>query len=160
MITWLMKLVAPDVNRVGPYLYFVPQLVIGIALLISYDIALWAVDRFLLHRQHEPRTSFPHLLLDYVVFFEVAGWLTVFGRHPWALLVAIPPSLFLFLLVRVLPAAVAAHRASPDAGWRRAWRSVLGPGGRILTIAAAVVVALWLFLWIAETVAPAACEVP
>lgn len=155
MIPWLMKSVAPDVNHVGPYLYFLPQLMIGIALLTAYDTALWATDRFLLRRPHAPRTSFPHLLLDYVVFFEVAGWITVFGQHPWALLVAIPPSLLLFLLIRTLPAAVAAHRASPDAGWRRAWRSVLGPGGRILSIAAAVVAALWLFVWIAQTVVPA-----
>ena len=73
MIAQLMSCVAPYLDRVGPFLYFVPQLLLGVALLVLYDIALWGTDRLLKHT-HQPRTSLPYLLLDYIVFFEVAGW--------------------------------------------------------------------------------------
>jgi hypothetical protein len=119
MIARLMNLVAPDVNRVGPFLYFAPQLLLGVALLVLYDITLWGTDR-LLKRAHSPRTSLPYLLLDYVVFFEVAGWVGVFGQHPWALLVAVPPSLAAFLLVRLTPAMVRARRAAAPGERRHA----------------------------------------
>jgi len=154
VIARLMALVAPNVNRVGPYLFFVPQLLVATALLILYDLALWAVDRNLLKRSTRTRTSLPYLALDYVVFFEVTGWIGSFGRHPWALLVAVPPSLMAFLLVRALPPIIATHRESPEAGWRHAWRTVLGPGGRAVCVAALVITAIWLLLWIMMTINP------
>ena len=48
MIARLMNLVAPDANRVGPYIFFVPQLLVACALLILYDLILWVVDKHLL----------------------------------------------------------------------------------------------------------------
>jgi len=153
MIARLMWLVAPDVNRVGPFLYFAPQLLLSVALLLLYDVALWGTDRFL-KRAYSPRTSLPHLLLDYVVFFEVAGWVGVFGQHPWALLVAVPPSLAAFLLVRLTPAVVRARRAAAPDERRRAWQTVIGLGGRVFCLAAFVTTALWLLVWIMLTINP------
>ncbi|MCX6164054.1 MAG: hypothetical protein NTU73_04210, partial [Ignavibacteriae bacterium] len=134
-------------DRVGPFLYVVPQLLLGVALHILHDVALWGTDRLLKHA-HSPRTSLPYLLLDYFVFFEVAGWVGVFGQHPWALLVAVPPSLTAFLLVRLTPAVVRARRAAAPDEARSAWRTVIGPGGRILCLLAFVTTALWLLVWI------------
>ena len=154
MIARLMNLVAPDANRVGPYIFFVPQLLVACALLILYDLILWAVDKHLLRRLPQARTSLPYLVLDYFIFFEVTGWTGSLGGRPWGLLVAVPPSLTMFMLVRALPAIIAAHRASPGEGWRHAWRTILGPGGRIIAVAAFVTTALWLLLWIMLTVNP------
>ena len=154
MIARLMSLVAPDVNRVGPYIFFVPQLFVACALLILYDAILWMTDKYLLKRTPQSRTSLPYLVLDYFVFFEVTGWIGSLGRHPWGLLVAVPPSLTMFLLVRAIPAIIAAHRASPGEGWRHAWRTVLDPGGRIIAVVAVVTAALWLLLWIMMTINP------
>lgn len=154
MIARLMTLVAPNVNRVGPYLFFVPQLLVATALLVLYDLALWTVDKNLLKRSSQTRTGLPYLVLDYIVFFEVTGWIGSFGRHPWALLIAVPPSLMVFLLVRALPPIIATHRASSGKGWRHAWRTVLGPGGRILFLAACVTTTVWLLLWIMMTINP------
>lgn len=154
MIVRLMTLVAPSAARVGPYLFFVPQLLVATALLILYDLALWAVDKNLLKRSPQTRTSLPYLALDYVVFFEVTGWIRSFGGNPWALLVAVPPSLMVFLLVRALPSIIATHHESPDAGWRHAWRTVLGPGGRAVSVAAFATTAMWLLLWIMMTIGP------
>jgi hypothetical protein len=153
MIARLMWFVAPDVNRVGPFLYFAPQLLLGVALLVLYDIALWGTDRLLKHT-HQRRTSLPYLLLDYIVFFEVAGWVGVFGQHPWALLVAVPPSLAAFLLVRLTPAVVRARRAAAPDERRRAWQTVIGLGGRVFCLAAFVTTALWLLMWIMLTINP------
>jgi hypothetical protein len=153
MITRLMNLVAPDVDRVGPFLYFAPQLLLGVALLVLYDVALWGTDRYL-KRTYSPRTSLPYLLLDYIVFFEVAGWVGVFGQHPWALLVAVPPSLATFLLVRLTPAVVRARRAAAPDERRRAWRTLIGPGGCVLCLIAFVTTGLWLLLWIMMTINP------
>jgi hypothetical protein len=149
-----MNLVAPNVDRVGPFLYFAPQLLLGVALLVLYDVALWGTDR-LLKRTHSPRTSMPYLLLDYIVFFEVAGWVGVFGQHPWALLVAVPPSLAAFLLVRLTPAVVRARRAAAPDERRRAWRTVVGLGARVLCLVAFVTTVLWLLFWIMMTITPA-----
>jgi hypothetical protein len=154
MIAWLMTLVAPNVNRVGPYLFFVPQLLVATALLILYDLILWAVDKNLLRRPPQTRTSLPSLVLDYMVFFEVTGWIGSLGRHPWGLLIAVPPSLMVFVLVRTLPPVIATHRESSGAGWRHAWRTVLGPGGRVLFVTVIVTAALWLTLGIMMTVNP------
>ena len=154
MIARLLALVAPNVNRVGPYLFFVPQLLVATALLILYDSILWVTDKNPLKRAPQSRTSLPYLVLDYFVFFEVTGWIGSLGRHPWALLVAVPPSLMVFLLVRALPPIIAAHRASSGVGWRHAWRTVLGPGGRILSLAAFVATTVWLLLWILMTINP------
>ncbi|MCX6085339.1 MAG: hypothetical protein NTX94_02715 [Caldiserica bacterium] len=153
MIAQLMSRVAPYLDRVGPFLYFAPQLLLGVALLVLYDVALWGTDRRLKHA-HSPRTSLPYLLLDYVVFFEVAGWMGAFGSHPWALLVAVPPSLSAFLLVRLIPALVCTRRAAAPDERRRAWRTVIGPGGRILCLLAFVTTALWLLVWIMLTINP------
>ena len=154
MIARLMNLVAPNADRVGPYIFFVPQLLVACALLIVYDLILWVVDKRLLKRTPQSRASLPYLVLDYFVFFEVTGWIGSLGRHPWGLLVAVPPSLTMFLLVRALPAIIAAHRASPGEGWRHACRTVLGPGGRIIAAVAVVTAALWLLLWIMMTINP------
>jgi hypothetical protein len=140
-------------DRVGPFLYFAPQLLLGVALLILYDVALWGTDRLLNHT-HQPRTSLPYLLLDYFVFFEVAGWVGVFGQHPWALPVAVPPSLAAFLLVRLTPAVVRARRAAAPDERRRAWQTVIGLGGRVFCLAAFVTTALWLLVWIMLTINP------
>jgi hypothetical protein len=154
MIARLMNLVAPNVDRVGPFLYFAPQLLLGVALLVLYDVALWGTDRFL-KRTYSPRTSLPYLLLDYIVFFEVAGWVGMFGQHPWALLVAVPPSLAAFLVVRLTPAVVGARRAAAPGERRHVWRTVIGLGGRVLCLFAFVTTALWLLLWIMMTITPA-----
>jgi hypothetical protein len=153
MIARLMWLVAPDVDRVGPFLYFAPQLLLSVALLVLYDVALWGTDRILKHT-HQPRTSLPYLLLDYVVFFEVAGWVGAFGQHPWALLVAVPPSLSAFLLVRLTPAVIRARWAAAPDERRRAWRTVIGPRGRVLCLFAFLMTALWLLMWIMLTINP------
>ena len=153
MIAQLMSRVAPYLDRVGPFLYFVPQLLLSVALLVLYDVALWGTDRLLKHT-HQPRTSLPYLLLDYVVFFEVAGWVGVFGSHPWALRVAVPPSLTAFLLVRLIPAIVGSRRAAAPDEQRRVWRTVIGPGGRVLCLFAFVTTALWLLVWIMLTINP------
>lgn len=154
MIARLMTLVALNVNRVGPYLFFVPQLLVATALLILYDLTLWVIDKNLLKRSPQTRTSLPYLVLDYVIFFEVTGWIASLGRHPWGLLTAVPPSLMVFLLVRALPPIIATHRNSSAAGWRHAWRTVPGPGGRILSLVAFVTTTLWLLLWIMMTISP------
>ena len=153
MIAQLMSRVAPYLDRVGPFLYFVPQLLLSVALLVLYDVALWGTDRLLKHTR-QPRTSLPYLLLDYVVFFEVAGWVGVFGSHPWALRVAVPPSLTAFLLVRLIPAMVRARRAAAPDERRRVWRTAIGPGGRVLCLFAFVTTALWLLVWIMLTINP------
>jgi hypothetical protein len=73
MIARLMSRVAPYLGSVGSLaLFFLPQVLLGVVLLVLYDIALWATDRRL-KRTPSPRTSLPYLLLDYVVFFEVMG---------------------------------------------------------------------------------------
>jgi len=153
MIAQLMSRVAPYLDRVGPFLYFVPQLLLSVALLVLYDVALWGTDRLLKHT-HQPRTSLPYLLLDYFVFFEAAGWIGVFGSHPWALRVAVPPSLTAFLLVRLTPAVIRARRAAASDERRRAWRTVIGLGGRILCLLAFMTTALWLLVWIMLTINP------
>jgi hypothetical protein len=153
MIARLMQLVAPNVNLAGPYWYFVPQLLLGVALLVLYDTALRGTDRYLKHT-HQPRTSLPYLLLDYIVFFEVAGWIGVFGRRPWALMVAVPPSLTAFLLVRLVPAVIHARRTAAPDEQQRAWRTVIGPGGRALSLFAFLTTALWLLLWIMMSIIP------
>lgn len=153
MIAQLMNLVAPDADRFGPYIFFAPQLLLGVVLLFLYDVALWGTDRYLKHT-HSPRTSMPYLLLDYIVFFEVTGWIGTFGQHPWALLVAGPPSLAAFLLVRLTPAVVSARRAAVPDERRRAWQTVIGLGGRVLCLFAFVTTALWLLLWIMMTIGP------
>jgi hypothetical protein len=155
MIARLMSLVAPNADRFGPYIFFAPQLLVAATLLVLYDVALWITDKDLLKRPHQARTSLPYLLLDYFVFFEVTGWIGTFGQHPWALLVAVPPSLAVFLLVRLTPVVIPAQRAAAPDERRRAWRSVIGPGGRILCLVAFVTTAMWLLLWIMMTVNPA-----
>lgn len=154
MIARLMNLVAPNVNRFGPYIFFAPQLLVATTLLVLYDVALWMTDKGLLKRPHQGRTSLPYLLLDYFVFFEVTGWITTFGQHPWALLVAVPPSLTVFLLVRLAPSVSAARRAAAPGERRRAWRTVVGHGARVLCLVAFATTALWLLLWIMMTINP------
>ena len=78
----------------------------------------------------------------------------VFGSHPWALLVAVPPSLTAFLLVRLIPAVVRARRAAAPDERRRVWRTAIGPGGRVLCLFAFVTTALWLLVWIMLTINP------
>jgi len=147
MIARLMNLVA-GVNTLGLWLYLLVQLLLVAPLLALYDAALWATDRRL-KRTPSPRTSLPYLLLDYIVFFEVVGWYTSLGRT-WQLFVAVPLSLAAFLLVRLTPAVIVARRAAPPEERRRAWRTVIGPGGRILCLIAFVTAALWLLVWIWE----------
>jgi hypothetical protein len=78
----------------------------------------------------------------------------VFGQHPWAILVAVPPSLAAFLLVRLTPAVVRARRAAAPDKRRRAWRTVIGLGARVLCLIAFVTTALWFLLWIMMTINP------
>jgi hypothetical protein len=153
MIVRLMSRVAPYLDSVGPFLFFLPQVLLGVALLVVYDIALWGADRLLKHT-HQPRTSLPFLLLDYVVFCEVMSWYASFGLHPWALQVFVPPSLTAFLLVRLTPPVVRARRAAAPDDRGRAWRTVIGPGGRVLCLLAFLTTALWLLVWIMVTIDP------
>jgi hypothetical protein len=153
MIAQLMSRVAPYLDTVGPFLFFLPQVLLGAILLVLYDIALWGADRLLKHT-HQPRTSLPLLLLDYVVFCEVMGWYASFGLHPWALQVFLPPSLTAFLLVRLTPAVIVARRAAAPDERRRSWRTVIGPGGRVLCLLAFLTAALWLPVWIMLTINP------
>jgi hypothetical protein len=154
MIARLMNLVAPNVDRFGPYIFFAPQLLVAATLLVLYDVALWITDKNLLKRPYQARTGLPYLLLDCFVFFEVTGWIGTFGQHPWALLVAVPPSLAAFLLVRLTPAVVRARRAAAPGERRHAWRTVIGPGGRVLCLIAFVTTGLWLLFWIMMTISP------
>ena len=154
MIARLMSLVAPNADRFGPYIFFAPQLLVAAILLVLYDVALWMTDKDLLKRPHQARTSLPYLVLDYFVFFEVTGWYASFGSNPWALLVAVPPSLTVFLLVRLAPSVFAARRAAAPGERHRAWRAVVGPGAHALCLFAFVTTALWLLLWIMMTINP------
>lgn len=149
MIAWLYNRlyhpVFPKVNVPLGMLILLTQFLLGAALLALYDAALWATDRRL-KRTPSPRTSLPYLLLDYVVFL-VMGWYANLGT-PTALLVDGVPSLAVFLLVRLTPAVIVARRAAPPEERRHAWRTVIGPGGRILCLIAFVTAALWLLVWI------------
>jgi hypothetical protein len=154
MIARLMSRVAPNLGYVGSLaLFFLPQVLLGVALLLLYDIALWGTDRLLKHT-HQPRTSLPYLLLDYIVFCEAMGWYASFGQRQWALPILLPPSLTAFLLVRLTPAVVRARRAAAPDERRRAWRTVIGLGGLILCLFAILATALWLLWWIMDTVNP------
>jgi len=153
MIAQLMSRVAPYLDRVGPFLCFVPQVLLGVILLVLYDVALWGTDRLLKHT-HRPRTSLPYLLLDYFVFSEAMGWNTAVQPLYWDHLLYLAPSLTAFLLVRLTPAIIVARRAAVPDERRRAWRTVLGLGGLILCLFAILATALWLLWWIMDTVNP------
>jgi len=141
MIAWLMSLVAGVNNTLWKHLpgFFVPglllQLLLGMVLLVLYDVALWATDRRLRHTQSS-RTRLPYLLLDYVVFFEVMGWYANYRKNPFGLLCAASLSLAAFLLVRLAPAVIVARQGAVPWERRHAWRSVVGPGGHILCVMA------------------------
>ena len=135
-------------SSAGP-LFFLPQVLLGVALLVLYDVALWGTDRILKHT-HQPRTSLPYLLLDYFVFCEAMRW-NAAGELSWGHLVYLAPSLTAFLLVRLTPAVVRARRAAGPDERRRAWRTVIGPGGRVLCLFAFLTTALWPLYWIVET---------
>lgn len=141
MIAWLMSLVAGVNNTLWEHLpgFFVPglllQLLLGMVLLVLYDVALGATDRRL-RRTQSSRTSLPYLLLDYTVFFEVMGWYANYRKNPFGLLCAASLSLAAFLLVRLAPAVVVACQAAPPWERRHAWRSVIGPGGHIFCVIA------------------------
>ncbi|MCX6097493.1 MAG: hypothetical protein NTZ77_03275 [Caldiserica bacterium] len=154
MIAWLMSLVAGVNDTLWKHLpgFFVPglflQLLLGVALLLLYDAALWVTDRRLRHPQSS-RTSLPYLLLDYAVFFEVMGWYTNYGKNPFGLLCATSLSLAAFLLVRLAPAFVLGHLTTAPDDQRHAWHSVVGIGGRILCLIAfaTAIPLLLLCLW-------------
>ncbi|MHB8106185.1 MAG: hypothetical protein ACYDH4_01950 [Candidatus Cryosericum sp.] len=145
MIAWLMSLAAGVNDTLWKHLpgVFVPglllQLLLGMMLLILYDLALWTADRRLRHTQSS-RTSLPYLLLDYAVFFEVMGWYANYRKNPFGLLCATSLGLAAFLLVRLAPAVIVARQAAPPWPWERrhAWLSVIGIGGRTLCLIALV----------------------
>jgi len=152
MIAQLMARVFPP-GSAGPFLYFAPQVLLGVILLVLYDVALWGTDRLLQHT-HQPRTSLPYLLLDYFVFSEAMGWNTTVQPLYWDHLLYLAPSLTAFLLVRLTPAVIVARRAAAPDERRRAWRTVIGLGGLILFLFAILATALWLLWWIMDTVNP------
>jgi len=145
MIAWLYNRlyhpVFPKVNVPLGMLILLTQFLLGAALLGLYDAALWATDRRL-KRAPSPRTSLPYLLLD-----DVVCWYANLST-PTALLVDGVPALAVFLLVRLTPAVIVARRAAPLEERRRAWHTVIGPGGRILCLITFVTAALWLLAWI------------